>query len=79
MIFNKFLTFSCVISLLFLFASCGGDEDDTGSKVNDDISGEGDSGVASPAEKPDVDEISDADENLIAEEEEEKVVPNPNG
>jgi len=79
MIFNKFLTFSSVISFLFLFASCGGDEDDTGGKVNDDISGEGDSGVASPAEKPDVNEISEADEDLIAEEEEEKVVPNPNG
>ena len=79
MIFNKFLTFSSVISFLFLFASCGGDEDDTGAKVNDDIPSEGDSGVASPSEKPDVNEISEADEDLIAEEEEEKVVPNPNG
>ena len=79
MIFYKFLTLSCVIPLFFLFASCGGDEEDTGSKVNDDNSGEGDSAVASPSEKPDVNEISDADEDLVVEEEEEKVVPNPNG
>ncbi len=78
MIFCKFLIYSSISSVIFLLASCGGEEE-VSEKAGDDSTVETDSEMASPVAEARVDQDSGAREIERAEKEEEKVVPNPNG
>ena len=79
MIVFKFLTFSFLASMLILLNSCGGDEEVSTGQSDDDVSGAEAGDTETPAVNSDLDDTQEAEELLVSEEEEEKVVPNPNG